>query len=82
MSKAALNMMAACHQHEMLRSGIKVFAFNPGYTATDMTGNSEERKKRGARDPKVVGEACVRVVEGKRDDNVGTLLDVEGVLPW
>ncbi|KAL1968625.1 hypothetical protein VTN77DRAFT_1451 [Rasamsonia byssochlamydoides] len=81
-SKAAINMMAACHQHELLNSGAKVFAFNPGYAATDLTGDAEARRRRGARDPKVVGEACVKIVEGRRDGDVGLLLDVEGVLPW
>ena len=84
MSKAALNMMAACHQAEMVEAGANVFAFNPGFSVTALTGEEqvEMRRQRGASDPKVCGEACVGIVEGRRDGEANRLVDVEGVLSW
>lgn len=84
-SKAALNMMTACRNVELAKQGVKVFAFNPGFTITALTGEEqvEMRREEGAREPRVVGEACVRVVQGERDGELGRLLDVEGgALPW
>ncbi|KAH8723908.1 major facilitator superfamily domain-containing protein [Phaeosphaeriaceae sp. PMI808] len=36
-SKAALNMLTACHAYEYGRLGWKVFAFCPGYTASNLS---------------------------------------------
>lgn len=68
----------------MVEAGAKVFAFNPGFTVTALTGEEEVeiRRQQGARDPKVCGEACVGIVEGSRDGESNRLVDVEGVLPW
>jgi hypothetical protein len=68
----------------MMEAGVKVVAFNPGYSVTALTGEEqvEMRRQRGARDPKVCGEACVGIFEGRRDGEADKLVDVEGVLPW
>lgn len=47
MSKAALNMLAVCNYAELKgkRKGVKVWAFNPGYVVTNLSGEKgvEER---------------------------------------
>ncbi|KAL2009045.1 hypothetical protein VTN00DRAFT_7239 [Thermoascus crustaceus] len=40
-SQDGLNVMTACHQYEMLKSGVKVCDFNPGYTVMELTGDAE-----------------------------------------
>lgn len=83
-SKAALNMMATCQNFELQGSGIKVGVYNAGYTATGLAGlDPDIKKSHGARDPAVVAEAFVRVIEGERDDEFGQMLDTfEGTVPW
>ncbi|KAH8804537.1 putative short chain dehydrogenase/reductase [Xylogone sp. PMI_703] len=87
MSKAALNMLAACHRFGFAEWGCKVCAFNPGYMVTNLTGEAGRamRSKTGARDPKVAAIALVDVITGKRDDDVekSGIVDLDGgVLPW
>ncbi|KAK4191004.1 hypothetical protein QBC35DRAFT_33726 [Podospora australis] len=88
MSKAAMNMMAACHKYDYREWGCKVCSFNPGFCVTNLTG--EETKKmrvemgaRSARDPAV---ALVDVLEGKRDEDImdkSGIVDLDGgVRPW
>lgn len=81
MSKAAVDMMTLnYHVHE---PDFKSFAWTPGWTATGLTGNEEERKKLGANDPKVVAEGFKLIVEGQVDAPAGTMLDENlKVLPW
>jgi NAD(P)-dependent dehydrogenase (short-subunit alcohol dehydrogenase family) len=75
MSKAALNMLAACHRAELGPKGIKVWAFNPGYVVTNLSGTGEkgkqERIANGAGDPKESAEGIVACVDGRRDNDVG-----------
>ncbi len=81
MSKAALNMLAACKYKEF-EGKVKVWAFNPGYVVTNLSGTGEkgieERKKNGAGDPRQSAEAIVGIVGGKRDADVGGFIGVEG----
>lgn len=87
MSKAALNMLSACHRHNYAEWGCKVLAFNPGFCVTNLTGEQgrEMRVKLGARDPKDPARALVDVVLGKRDDDIekNGMVDLDGgVLAW
>jgi len=85
-SKAALDMLVACQHVELKDKGFKVFAFNPGFVVTDLTGAGEEQKEAmrsgGAGDPQVSASGLLKVVEGERDADVGKLLSVDGVHPW
>lgn len=83
-SKCALNMMATCQDFELYGSGVKVGVYNAGYTATGLAGLDPDVKKcHGARDPAVVAEAFIRVIEGQRDEEFGQMLDtLEGTVPW
>ncbi|RYP61537.1 hypothetical protein DL771_010098 [Monosporascus sp. 5C6A] len=83
-SKAGLNMMAACQSFDLQGSGVKVCVYNTGYTATDLAGLDPDMKRaHGAREVREVAEAFVRVVEGHRDEDFGQMLDtLEGTVPW
>ncbi|KAK6216380.1 hypothetical protein LQW54_003584 [Pestalotiopsis sp. IQ-011] len=82
MSKAALNMMTACQAYELKEHDVKVFAFNPGYTITELFGPVELRRKTGAWEADVPGKACVKIIAGERDDEAGQMVQVEGTVPW
>ncbi|KAH6866087.1 putative short chain dehydrogenase/reductase [Thelonectria olida] len=86
-SKAALNMVAACHRYNLTDKGIKVVAFNPGWCLSNLTGEQgrQWRIKGGARDPKEPALAIVEIIEGKRDVDIekNGLVHVDGgVMPW
>ncbi|KAI1811456.1 putative short chain dehydrogenase/reductase [Poronia punctata] len=88
-SKAALNMLAACHRYNFAEWENKgrVVAFNPGWCVTNLTGakGREMREKMGARDAKEPARALLDIVTGKRDEDIekSGLIDVDGgVLPW
>lgn len=86
-SKAALNMMSACHRWNFEEWGCKVVAFNPGFCVTDLTGEAGRklRIEAGARSPKDPAYAMLNIVTGKWDDDVAKsgIVDVDGgVNPW
>ncbi|RYP57239.1 hypothetical protein DL770_010709 [Monosporascus sp. CRB-9-2] len=87
MSKAAMNMMAACHKYNYAELGWKVCAFNPGFCVTNLTGpkGREMRIQAGARPARDAADALVEVVQGKRDGDVAKsgIVDLDGgVQPW
>ncbi|OIW28196.1 putative short chain dehydrogenase/reductase [Coniochaeta ligniaria NRRL 30616] len=87
MSKAAVNMLSACHRVNFADWGCKVCAFNPDFCVTNLTGEAGRvfRKEHGARDPKEPAAALVSIVAGKRDTDFekSGMLDVDGsVRPW
>ncbi|KAL7622016.1 hypothetical protein AAE478_007517 [Parahypoxylon ruwenzoriense] len=69
MSKAAQDMLLACHCHNLSKSGCKVLAFNPGWCVVYLTGEGgpELRRKGGARELGVAARALLGIVLGKRD---------------
>lgn len=90
-SKAALNMLTACHKVDFEEWGCKVCAFNPGLCVTNLTGEAgrEIRVQHGARDAKDASYALVDIITGKRDADIGKfgkdsgILDLDGdILPW
>ncbi|KAK5633567.1 hypothetical protein RRF57_009281 [Xylaria bambusicola] len=87
MSKAALNMLSACHRYNYADWGCRVLAFNPGWCVSNLTGEKgrEMRIKLGARDPKDPAMALVDVVLGKRDADIEkpAMVDLDGgLVPW
>ncbi|KAK9371430.1 hypothetical protein V1509DRAFT_614674 [Lipomyces kononenkoae] len=87
MSKAALNMLAACHKVDFAEWGCKVCAFNPGFMVTNLTGE-EGRARRiqtGARNAREAADALVDVVQGGRDGDIekSGIVDLDGgVIAW
>lgn len=86
MSKAALNMMTACHSVQFKSWGCKVWSYNPGFVVTDAWGKSEEArqamKAAGAGDPHDAARGIVDILVGKRDSDNGGFLHINGIHPW
>ncbi|RAH49598.1 NAD(P)-binding protein [Aspergillus brunneoviolaceus CBS 621.78] len=86
MSKAALNMMTACHAVQFHGWGGKVWSYNPGFVVTDAWGNSEEAReamrKAGAGSADDAAQGVMDILEGGRDDETGCFLDRHGRHPW
>lgn len=75
-SKAALNMFTVLLAAELKDAGIKVNAADPGYTATDLNGNSGHQTI-----PEGAAEA-VRLALLADDGPTGGFSNSEGVEPW
>ncbi|KAI1828214.1 putative short chain dehydrogenase/reductase [Xylaria intraflava] len=87
MSKAALNMLAACHRHNFAEWGCKVLSFNPGYCVSNLTGEEgrKVREKDKALHPSVPANVLVDILMGKRDEDIekNGMVDVDGgIAPW
>jgi len=84
-SKAALNMLAACDAWEY-KGKMKVFAYCPGYVITDLAGQREDKEKGGiAKSPDGSARGLLAIAEGKRDEENGLFLHDEKageVYPW
>lgn len=75
-SKAALNMFTVLLAAELKDTGIKVNAVNPGYTATDLNGNSGHQSlEEGAAE-------TVRMAQIPDDGPTGGFTSTEGAEPW
>jgi len=79
-SKAALNMVNACMQVEYGEIGIKVLAFDPGFTQSNLSEHNT--KENGAREAKDSVRPLVELIEGKRDEEIGMLLHNSGAYGW
>jgi len=75
-SKAALNMMTVGLAYELRGTGIKVNSADPGYTATDLNGNS------GPQTVEEGAESTVRLALLPDDGPTGAYFDRHGPLPW
>ena len=75
-SKTALNAFTVILAHELKNANIKVNSADPGYTATDLNGNSGT---------KTVEEGAAVITElATLDENgaTGGFFDDQGVMPW
>lgn len=75
-SKAALNLFTIQLAYELRDTKVKVNASNPGYTATDLNGNSgTQTVEEGAADP-------LRMALLEDDGPTGTFTSDGAVFPW
>jgi NAD(P)-dependent dehydrogenase (short-subunit alcohol dehydrogenase family) len=82
-SKTALNMLMLSWVKMLQADGVKVFGISPGFLATGLGGMEPGfLKKMGAGDPSIGGEFIKDVVEGKRDEHHGKVINNDGVQPW
>lgn len=79
-SKAALSMVTACQFYEYEPLGVKVFAFCPGFTQSNLSADNTAQK--GAKAPADAVMPIIDIMEGKRDDEVGGFLHSTGTYPW
>jgi len=75
-SKSALNAVTVIFAKELQDTAIKVNAADPGYTATDMNGNS------GTRTVEQGSEIVVRLAILPDDGPTGAYFNDEGPVPW
>ncbi len=75
-SKAILNMMTVQLAWELRDTAIKVNAVNPGYTATDLNGNS------GTQTIAEGAAETVRQALAPDDGPTGGFFETGGVVPW
>ncbi len=75
-SKAALNAITVAFAKELAGTPIKINAANPGYTATDLNGNS------GTQTVAEGAEAAVRLATLPDDGPTGQFFSREGPEPW
>ncbi|MCJ1478716.1 hypothetical protein MMC13_007399 [Lambiella insularis] len=82
-SKAALDMLAACH-HADYGETIKVFAFDPGLVVTNLAGEDQREAlaARGAGSAAGSAQTALSIIDERRDADVGRFLYKEGVHPW
>ena len=78
-SKAALHMVTACQWVEY-GPDIKVFAFDPGFTISNI--GPHHVAKYGAKPASEAVTPLIEILEGKRDDEAGTFLHKAGSFPW
>lgn len=81
-SKTALNMLMIDWDRILRSDGVKVWCISPGLLATNLGGNAEALRKMGAEDPVVGGNFIRDVLEGKRDMDVGRVINRAGIQPW
>ncbi|RFU80747.1 nadp-binding [Trichoderma arundinaceum] len=81
-SKTGMNMMMREWARVLKEDGVKVWAVSPGLLATNLGGDPEFLKNVGALDPKVGADLVKDVIEGKRDADVGKVVNKAGIQPW
>lgn len=79
-SKAALNMVTACQSVEYGDLGWKVFAFCPGFTASNLSEMNKEEL--GAKPTSEGARPIVDIINGKRDSEHGGYLNIGGQYSW
>jgi NAD(P)-dependent dehydrogenase (short-subunit alcohol dehydrogenase family) len=85
-SKSALNMVAVHEWKNWGSKGLKVFSFCPGLVVSNLRGTSEEAREArnfgGAGDPKVSGQALLKIIQGERDSDNGKFVHKDGIYGW
>lgn len=81
-AKTGLNMVMREWYRSLKEDGVKVFAVSPGFLASGLGGNPEFLKKMGALDPSIAGPFLLSIIEGKRDADVGKVINKDGVQAW
>ena len=61
---------------------VKVFGADPGLNATDLTGDADSLRRRGAVELSIGEERIATVIKGERDADVGRVCGEHGVSPW
>ncbi|KAM0246095.1 hypothetical protein ACHAQJ_010347 [Trichoderma viride] len=81
-AKTGMNMMMREWARVLKEDGVKVWAISPGFLATGFGGDPEWLKQMGAIDPQIGAEVVTSVIEGKRDADVGKVVNKSGIQPW
>ncbi|MCJ1437686.1 hypothetical protein MMC27_007073 [Xylographa pallens] len=80
-SKAAMNMVAACQWHEFGAEGFKVFIYGPGFTVSNLSALNKAEK--GAKPTSVGTAPIVAMLNGERDEDDGKFVEYgQESFPW
>ncbi|KAF3009711.1 hypothetical protein E8E13_008889 [Curvularia kusanoi] len=79
-SKAAMNMVAACQVAEFHDQGWKVFLYSPGFCESNL--GPQNKLVNGAMPASEGARPMVAMLNGERDDEAGLFLHYGGVYPW
>ena len=74
MSKSAMNMMTTYQYSQLSKFGFKIWSYCPGYVATDLGRDKDNRVQRGVDSSETSAVGIVEILEGKRDGEVGQFL--------
>lgn len=78
-----MNMMILEWVRVLKNDGVLIHCIDPGLLATSFGGTTpDEQRKYGAEEPIVGGRFIRDVIEGKRDQDVGKLINKDGIVPW
>ena len=78
-SKTALNMLMLDWNHKLKEDGVKVWSVAPGFLVTGLGNAREKAVEMGAGHASIGGEIIKSVVEGKRDADVGKIVNKDGL---
>lgn len=78
-SKTALNMLMLDWNHKLKQDGVKVWSVGPGFLITNLGGLSEKVKEMGGGHASIGGNLLKSVLEGERDQDVGKLINKDGI---
>jgi len=81
-SKTALNMMMLTWHWTLKADGVKVWSISPGLLATGLGGDVELLRRLGAGHPSAGGRLLRDVIEGRRDADVGKVVNKDGTQVW
>ena len=79
-SKAALNMVTANQAAVFGEQGVKVFAYCPGFTVSNLSGMNTAES--GAKPTSEAAAPIVEILKGARDGEHGKFLKVDGQYEW
>ncbi|KAF1984268.1 NAD(P)-binding protein [Aulographum hederae CBS 113979] len=77
-SKAALNMVMVLLGKKIEGKGVNVWACCPGFCVTELGGSDAGKAEMGAKTPEEGAVVIVGILEGRREGDVGKVVNVEG----
>ncbi|TQV96076.1 hypothetical protein V2A60_003479 [Cordyceps javanica] len=83
-SKTALSMLMLDWRWKLREDGVKVFSVSPGFCVTGLGNHGEDamRAMGAARTARQGAATILSVAEGRRDHDIGQIIDEEGIVPW
>ncbi|KEQ93671.1 hypothetical protein AUEXF2481DRAFT_31236 [Aureobasidium subglaciale EXF-2481] len=79
-SKTALNMVTASQVAELGEQGVKVFAYDPGFTQSSL--GPHNKAEFGAKPASEAAAPIIKVLNGERDSEHACFLHATGQFPW
>ncbi|KAL2353851.1 hypothetical protein BJ546DRAFT_1027209 [Cryomyces antarcticus] len=79
-SRAALDMVTACQWAEYGAAGIKVFAYDPGFTPSHL--GPHDTAENGAKPASAAVMPLIDVLQGRRHNEAGKFLHNTAAYPW